>query len=108
MSQIMGLYALHVERLTTSRPRMPWIICADGFTMSVQASAIHYCTPKDNVGPYTAFEVGYPSQNEPLLHPYGYQLEDGGWDNVFAWVPATVVDAIIAKHGGVKHIGGNG
>jgi len=43
----------------------PWIICADGFTFSVQASETHYCRPRTNRGPYSAVEVGYPSSRPP-------------------------------------------
>ena len=37
------------------------IVCADGHTLSVQASETHYCTPRDNRGPWTHVEVGYPT-----------------------------------------------
>jgi len=40
----------------------PAIECIDGFMMSVQASSMHYCTPRENQGPYSEVEVGYPSE----------------------------------------------
>ena len=33
------------------------VICKNGFYMSVQCSENHFCTPQDNIGPYTAVEV---------------------------------------------------
>lgn len=76
---------------------VPAIKCADGFTMSVQASRTHYCTPRNDVGPYTAVEVGFPSKHENRLAPYGDNNSD-----VFAWVPVDVLDEIIRAHGGLK------
>jgi hypothetical protein len=36
----------------------PAIICKDGFVISVQASASgHYCSPKNDTGPYSTVEV---------------------------------------------------
>jgi hypothetical protein len=81
-------------------------VCRDGFTMSVQASAYHYCSPRVDGLPkrrYTAFEVGFPSQVEPLLLPY---MEPPGkgkgpCDTVYGYVPAYVVRKVVKKHGGV-------
>lgn len=75
------------------RENRPEAICADGFKMSIQASEDHYCQ-KDDEGSYVSVEVGFPSPPEPLLDKYG---DDG----VYGYVPLTVVDAIIAKHGGI-------
>jgi hypothetical protein len=72
----------------------PQIVCADGFTISVQASAFHYCSPRRNEGPYTEVEVGFPSEYEPLLAPYS----DGS--GVFPYTPIDVVREVILKHGG--------
>ena len=71
--------------------------CADGFSMSVQASNSHYCSPRDDFGPYVSVEVGYPNRPEPLLEPHSDVV--GG--DVFGWVPVEVIAQIIAKHGGL-------
>ena len=48
--------------------RFKEVVCADGFSMSVQASETHYCSPReDGAEKYTAVEVGYPNPPEPLL-----------------------------------------
>ena len=76
-----------------TRELAPEMKCADGFTMSVQVSHTHYCTPKeDDAGAYSTVEVS--CAHESLLEPY-----DVG--DVYGHVPVEVVDEIIAKHGGI-------
>jgi hypothetical protein len=76
------------------------ILCADGFRMSVQASAGNYCTPRiSNAKRYDTVEVGFPSSEEPLLMEYA---DETNWtDTVYGFVPVQVVTNIIAKHGGM-------
>lgn len=77
------------------------IKCRDGFTMSVQASAGHYCAPRiTGFGFYYQYEVGFPSEDEPLLMPYA---EDASrpTSTVYGYVPAQVIADIIGKHGGL-------
>lgn len=80
------------------------VICADGFTMSVQANAGAYCEPRtNNAKEYTEVEIGYPSQFEELLDAY-VEIPDspkGHVDQVFPYVPTQVVTNVIAKHGGM-------
>ena len=78
----------------------PHIVCADGATMSVQASKFTYCTPRNNVGPYTHVEVGYPSHPFPEAAEYKNDAERDDTDNIFANVPVEIVVAWIDKHGG--------
>jgi hypothetical protein len=77
------------------------IECADGLTMSVQASETHYCSPRSNLGPYTEVEVGFPSQLVEELMEYA-ESPSTPTDTVYAYVPVTVVEAVIEKHGGLK------
>ena len=76
--------------------RRPPIVCKDGFTMSVQAGSGFYCKPQIDTGPYTHVEVGYPSIKARVLNPYGRPSQ-----GIYARVPVDVVDALIAKHGGI-------
>lgn len=82
------------------KQRNKTVECQDGFFMSVQAFAGAYCHPKNDVGPYTEVEVGYPSHPEALLMEYA---EDPSrpTDTVYAWVPREIVLLVIAKHGGM-------
>lgn len=82
---------------------LPRIECADGFTMSVQASSGHYCSPRDSTGPWDAVEVGYPSAKVEAFMPY----VDGGpdtepTDTVYGYVPIELVVDAIDAHGGIK------
>ena len=77
------------------------VICADGFSMSVQANHGGYCSPRiDNAERYTAVEVGYPSDIEPLLMPFCEDPDDPT-ETVYGYVPSHVVTTVIAKHGGM-------
>ena len=76
------------------------VVCADGFYMSVQASPTTYSVPRDNVGPYSFVEVGFPSDPEPMLYPYAEDIENPT-DTVYAYVPKAIVTAVIVKHHGM-------
>lgn len=81
---------------------VPAMVCADGFSMSVQAGEGHYCSPRINDHPaYYAFEIGYPSAPEPLLMEYA-ETPETPTDTVYGYVPTDVIDAVIAAHGGLK------
>ena len=83
--------------LPTKQP----IICADGFTMSVQASEYHYSTPRrTDAESYTEVEVGYPSPFEPLLLHLA-EDRDMPEKTVYPYVPTQLVALVIAKHGGM-------
>lgn len=77
------------------------ILCQDGFSMSVQASAGHYCEPRiTGLGFYNSYEIGFASSEEPLLCPYA-EDPDNPTGTVYGWVPVEVVAQVIAKHGGI-------
>lgn len=87
----MNLYSGHNKR----------VVCADGASMSVQASRLHYCTPEDDEGPYTAVEVGYPSgiADEEFVDAYAHQLYVG--QDITPRVPVYTILSIIERHGGM-------
>lgn len=96
-----GYYAEHLQRV-------PRIVCADGLTMSVQASAYHYCFPRESRGPWWAVEVGFPSRPVPQIAHYA---EDPSrpTDTVYGYVPIErVVQAIVAAGGFAKAGGRHG
>jgi len=77
------------------------VVCADGFTMSVQASAWNYCRPQVSAASkYESVEVGFPSVKEPMLMPYA-ETPENPTDTVYAYVPVEVVTNMIVKHGGM-------
>ena len=77
------------------------IVCADGFTMSVQANENAYCSPRTNDALlYVEVEIGYPSAEEPLIMPWA-ENRNQPTDTVYGYVPVSVVTNVIAKHGGI-------
>ncbi|MCA2969343.1 MAG: hypothetical protein IOC86_04280 [Aestuariivirga sp.] len=89
----------------------PAIRMADGEEVSVQASAHHYCSPRNNAGPYTHFEVWcWPEIETPpefeawcwpeIETPPEFEACGGFADEPAAYVPLADVLAYIARHGG--------
>ena len=73
---------------------------ADGSSLSVQASGFHYCSPKEATGPWDMVEVGFPSKRWNSLSKYREDWKTTIRNNVFAFVPVRVVNAIIHRAGG--------
>ena len=89
----------HLESRRSMR-RLPPVICADGFKMSVQAGAGMYCSPRDDIGPWTEVEIGFPNRIEPLL--WDYAETPGAWtETVYPHVPIELAAAVIELHGGI-------
>ena len=91
--------------------RLPKIVCADGFEMSVQVGFSLYSTPKKIAKRYSAVEIGFPSEHEPLIEEYAetFYKEDGEdvtdyTDTVYPYVPVKIVDKVLKKHGGIDII----
>lgn len=77
------------------------VVCADGFEMSVQASAAHYCEPRrDDAAEYSCVEVGFPSECEWELMPWA-EDPDTPTGTVYSYVPVTAIRSVIEKHGGM-------
>ena len=99
-------YSSLKEVLTTSR--LPHIVCADGFSMSVQVGYSLYSTPKKVAKRYSAVEIGFPSEPEELIKewaeflPFSEEDEEPDYtDTVYPYVPVGVVDKVLKKHGGI-------
>jgi len=77
----------------------PHLVCADGYRISVQASAGHYCVPRDNAGPYLSVETycARRPDGSPWRIP-GIRM--GG--NPAAFVPVPLINRIIHRHGGLS------
>ena len=76
------------------------ITCADGFSLSVQASHGAYCSPRENLGPWYEVEVGFPSAEPELIMSYAEQA-DRPTDTVYGYVPIEMVERLIESHGGM-------
>ena len=111
---------IRVEAVANERaPKYPGaianlrILCADGFSVSVQASNCHYSDDsgpdnyywaggdRDAVYPYVEFEVGFPSV--PFDDPRWDEFDSSGDDSKsgpWAYVPRALVDELIESHDG--------
>lgn len=89
------------KRLHGTGPRAR-LVCADGYSLSIQAGDYWYSTPRTPTGPYTHVEVGYPAnadEKEIIPRSFGSGRRDG---MVWGWVPVEVVNRWIRRHGGPK------
>ena len=83
------------------------VVCADGFSVSVQASGFNYCAPRTDEGPWESVECGFPSEKDPILEkwaedPSAEICEDSGYvQTVYGWVPSQVILRVIESHGGL-------
>ena len=85
-----------------SRPIAERMHCADGASLSVQASSLHNCTPKSDTGPWEAVEVGYirgPKGNNVSVTNWNPWA--GGYQGPYNCVPTRQVNAYIKRHGGL-------
>ena len=93
-----------MKHLTTSS-RLPQIVCSDGFEMSVQVGFSLYSTPKKVAKRYSAVEIGFPSEHEPLIEEFAetFHQEDvtDYTDTVYPYVPVKIVNKVLKKHGGI-------
>ena len=83
-----------------TRTLTPHVVCNDGFEMSVQAGQSLYSTPKDVADDYEEAEVGFPSTEETLLTTYA-EDEENLCGTVYGYVPCSIIDEVIEKHGGI-------
>ena len=87
--------------------RNPYVICNDGFKMSVQVGQTLYSSPRDVADKYEEAEIGFPSIPEPLIVKYAEDWEVEGIDDsrlcatVYPYVPVELIDKVISKHGGI-------
>lgn len=92
------------------KPHNPRITCADGVSLSVQASEFHYCSPRLNEinhwSDYSAVEVGFITDADGLefTPPASWsEYADGDFpSDVYGYVPTEMVKAFIEEHGGAK------
>jgi hypothetical protein len=83
-----------------------WVVehmrCADGTTLSVQASKGHYSKPHSDTGPWTHVEVWC------IVGPKGNSVRPTTWaewyngrSEPYSYVPIEKVNAFIKRHGGL-------
>lgn len=93
------VYKVGGVEMQDTRPR---IVCKDGFSISVQGGEALYSRPRKNLrdGAYKEVECGFPSQKEELLMKYAEDTSKPT-ETVYAYVPVSVVEQVLEKHGGM-------
>lgn len=86
--------------IPVSKPPFRLLFLKDGNSLSVQASKHHYCTPRQDKGPYSHVEVGFPTKRYESLMPYA-EDPSAPTETVYGWVPVEVVEQIILESGGL-------
>lgn len=81
--------------------RVETIHCTDGLSFSMQASWVHYCLPRDNEGPWTAVEIGFPSRRVEEFMPFIDGENERPTDTIYGYVPLSVVAVVVAAAGGL-------
>ena len=83
----------------------PEAVCADGFTLSIQASGMHYCIPNEDLsdGDYSKVELSYLSEEVEEFLPFA-EDDEAPLATVYGYVPVETVDAFLAKHGGIVNV----
>lgn len=83
----------------------PIAVCADGFSLSIQASSMHYCRPSKDLqdGDYSKVELSYLSEEVEEFLPFA-EDDEAPLATVYGYVPVEIVDAVLAKHGGIVNV----
>lgn len=77
------------------------VVCADGFTVSIQASDTSYSIPRENTASrYESVELGFPSDSDELILEFA-EDPHAPCETVYAYVPIQIVNLLIVKHGGI-------
>ena len=77
------------------------VVCADGFSISIQAGNGKYSVPRfDTSIGYSQVELGFPNRPCPFIYEYAEDKEDYT-ESIYPYVPAKIVDALIRGHGGI-------
>lgn len=89
------LYERFLQIHLSFRPRGSGRIYLDsGYNISLVANEYTYCYPRSNYGPWTHVEVGFPSDNDPLIT----DIMDEG---IGSYIPIEIIIQLIIKHGGL-------
>ncbi|WP_460893309.1 hypothetical protein [Rufibacter soli] len=68
--------------------------------MSVQGNRGAYCNPRTASDHYSRMEIGFPSSEESVIAEFAENEEDLT-DTVYPYVPCSIIQEVIEKHGGI-------
>lgn len=84
------------------RPRSR-VVCNDGYSVSIQANnRVYRCPRIDHSDYYSEVELGFPNWEDDLINNYAEESL-APTATVYPFVPVTVVDQLLEKHGGIDH-----
>lgn len=114
MSDALDNIIRHGNRHPDGHADNNWLVCADGFQMSVIAGYGTYSTPywldpdeadASNTGPFTHVEVGYASSSPQPLDEWSQYAETADDPTgVYAHVPVALVRKLVDSHGGITEL----
>lgn len=76
------------------------IKCQDGFNVSVVCGT-NLRSQEDSDGKWKDFELGFPSEEEPLLMDFIDNENDDLTNTVYNYVPFEILMKVVVKHGGL-------
>jgi len=83
------------------RTIFPRMLCADGFSVSVQGHWGAYSSPRDDFAEsYSSVELGFPSAADDLIQEHAEE-PNSPTETVYGYVPVATVALLIEKHGGL-------
>jgi hypothetical protein len=94
------------NRKSPEYPVAPAMFFKRGGAMSVQASGGHYCSPKNDTGPYVMVEVLVMSPRLKVPKSFGKPQKNPDRKDksrLFTWVPVDAVNAEIERRGGIAN-----
>lgn len=96
--EVSGDASIHHGMRTTI---FPYMLCADGFEMSVQGHHGGYCTPRDDFAEdgYVKVEILLPV-DDVAFRVHG-EPEPVGEELLYGYVHVSTVESVIAAHGGL-------
>lgn len=76
----------------------PEAVCADGFTLSIQASGMHYCIPNEDLsdGNYSKVELSYLSEEVKEFLPFA-EDDEAPLATVYGYVPEELRPQLTGK-----------
>lgn len=87
-----------VAKMLYVRPRA---YCADGFSVSIQASNAAYCTPRRwDADKWEDVELGFPSTKDEPMMPY-CENDGNPLGTIYPFMPMFIVEEVVKKHGGI-------
>lgn len=94
VNQSIGFFSLLVR---------PPVTCADGFSMSIQASESHHCSPRQtlkNAEEYDSVEVMILSDIDNYTYKR-FLKHSESMDEIAAYVDIDFLELFVAEHGGI-------